>query len=242
MKPTVLITGASRGIGAATAIEFAKNGYNLVLTCKNNIDKIETVAKETREYGVKCHTFAGDISLCDTITKLKSYLDEHNLCIDILVNNAGISYIGLLQDMTLEEWNNIINTNLTSMFLTCKMVIPEMIKKHQGKIINVSSMWGNAGASCEVAYSASKGGVNTFTKALAKELAPSNISVNAIAFGVIDTEMNQFLSDDDRKSLAEEIPFGRFASASEAGEMIYNIANAPSYMTGQIITMDGGML
>ncbi len=242
MKQTILITGASRGIGAAAALEFAKNGHNLILTCKKNRDKLELVKQTILKYGVTCHTFVGDTSVPDTVSTLGAYINEQGLSVDILVNNAGISHIGLLQDMSYEDWQQVINTNLTSMFLVSKLVIPDMLRKKRGKIINISSIWGNVGASCEVAYSASKGGVNTFTKALAKELAPSNISVNAIAFGIIDTEMNKFLSEDDRTLLAEDIPFGRFAFASEAGEMIYNIANAPSYMTGQIITMDGGML
>ncbi len=242
MRPTVLITGASRGIGAATAMEFAKHGYDLVLVCKNNIEKLETIIKSATLFGVKCYMFAGDISKENIISELDHFLSSNDINIDILVNNAGISHIGLLQDMSIDEWNNVINTNLTSMFLTSKMVIPSMVKKQRGRIINISSIWGNVGASCEVAYSASKGGVNSFTKALSKELAPSNISVNAIAFGVIDTEMNQFLSEEDRQTLSDEIPFGRFATPKESAELIFNIATAPSYMTGQVITMDGGML
>ena len=242
MKPTVLITGASRGIGAAAAMEFAKHGYDLVLVCKTNIDKLETIADSAKIFGAKCYKFAGDIGNAEVVKDLEALISSNNLHIDILVNNAGISHIGLLQDMSIDEWNNVMNTNLTSMFLLSKMVIPSMVKYQNGRIINISSMWGNVGASCEVAYSASKGGVNTFTKALAKELAPSGISVNAIAFGVIDTEMNQFLSEEERNALTDEIPFGRFANPLEAARMIYNIATAPSYMTGQVITMDGGML
>jgi len=243
MNKTVLITGASRGIGAAAAKAFAKEGYNLILICKNNIDKLNETAKETRIYNTTVHTIQCDVSNPTDIENiLKPYLISNNLMPDILVNNAGISHIGLLQDLSYEEWDNILDTNLKSMFMLSKLVIPSMVNKKYGRIINISSMWGNIGASCEVAYSASKGGVNTFTKALAKELAPSDISVNAIAFGVIDTEMNQFLSKEDREALAEEIPAGRFATATEAADMIVNIANAPIYMTGQIITMDGGMI
>lgn len=239
---TVLITGASRGIGAAAAIEFAKEGYNLILICKNNIEKLKALSLDIASNNpeVVCQCIQCDISSPDDINKtlLPAIQNTH---IDILVNNAGISHIGLLQDMTYEEWREVIDTNLTSMYLLSKLVIPSMVRNNEGRIINISSMWGNVGASCEVAYSASKGGVNSFTKALAKELAPSNISVNAIAFGVVDTEMNQFLSEDDRNALMEEIPAGRFATCKEAAKMIVNIANAPSYMTGQIITMDGGL-
>ncbi len=239
---TVLITGASRGIGAAAAIEFAKEGYNLILICKNNIEKLKALSLDIASNNpeVVCQCIQCDISSPDDINKtlLPAIQNTH---IDILVNNAGISHIGLLQDMTYDEWREVIDTNLTSMYLLSKLVIPSMVRNNEGRIINISSMWGNVGASCEVAYSASKGGVNSFTKALAKELAPSNISVNAIAFGVVDTEMNQFSSEEDRNALMEEIPAGRFATCKEAAKMIVNIANAPSYMTGQIITMDGGL-
>ena len=163
-----------------------------------------------------------------------------DLKIDILVNNAGISHIGLLQDMTYEEWQNIINVNLGSVFTMCKNVIPFMLKAGHGKIINISSVWGNVGASCEVAYSASKGGINSFTRALAKELAPSNIQVNAIAFGAIDTDMNHFLDEEERTSLIDEIPAGRLASPEEAAQFITSISDSGTYLTGQIISMDGG--
>lgn len=242
-KTTVLITGASRGIGAATAIAFAKSGYDLVLTCKNNIEKLNEIAAQTERYGAKTYTFQGDLCQPETVeVQLKEFLNENKINIGILVNNAGISHIGLLQDMRYAEWRRVIDTNLTSMFLLSKLVIPDMVSNQKGAIINVSSMWGNAGASCEVAYSASKGGVNSFTKALAKELAPSKITVNAIAFGVIDTEMNSFLSAEEVESLVNDIPAGRMGTVKEAAELILQTADAPSYMTGQIITMDGGYL
>lgn len=242
-RHTVLITGASRGIGAAAALQFAENGYDLVLICKNNIEKLQEIATQAKAFGINCFVFNGDVGNAKTIENdLKNFLNEHQLSIDILINNAGISYVGLLQDMSYEEWQEVINVNLNSMFLLSKLVIPGMIKSGRGSILNVSSIWGNAGASCEVAYSASKGGVNSFTKALAKELAPSGISVNAIAFGVIDTDMNSFLSEEEMSSLKENIPYGRLGTVKEAAEMIYNTINAPSYMTGQIITMDGGFI
>jgi 3-oxoacyl-[acyl-carrier protein] reductase len=160
---------------------------------------------------------------------------------DILINNAGISYVGLLQDMSPEEWRSVIDTNLTSAFNCSKCAIPYMLKKHSGRIVNISSMWGNVGASCEVAYSASKGGINTFTKALAKELAPSGIAVNAIAFGMVDTRMNAFLDEEEKASLIEEIPAGRILSPQESADIIYSVSMMNSYVTGQIITADGGM-
>ena len=146
----------------------------------------------------------------------------------------------ILDAMSIDSWNNVIQTNLTSVFSCCKCAMPSMIHKKQGCIINISSVWGNVGASCEVAYSASKGGVNSFTKALAKELAPSNIQVNAIAFGAIDTDMNKFLNEEERLSLISEIPAGRLASADEAAQLISAVTDCGTYLTGQIISMDGG--
>ena len=151
--------------------------------------------------------------------------------IDILINNAGISHIGLLQDMSIEEWNQVLNTNLTSAFSCSKYAIPDMITRKQGKIINISSIWGCSGASCEVAYSASKGGLNLFTQALAKELAPSNIQVNAIACGVIDTRMNACFDAEERSELENEIPAGRFAAPSEVADFVQQLIDAPSYQT-----------
>ena len=183
-----------------------------------------------------CSIFQCDASDYNKVEEMFKMLPA----LDVVVNNAGISYYGLLQDMTPADWKKVMDTNLTSMFYTSKLCIPGMLSKGEGRIINISSIWGNDGGSFEVAYSASKGGVNTFTKALAKELAPSNISVNAIAFGVIDTEMNGHLDAEEKQALTDEIPAGRFGTTAEAADMIWQIANAPSYLTGQIITMSGG--
>ena len=162
--------------------------------------------------------------------------------VDILINNAGISHIGLLSDMDIAAWNRILGTNLTSVFFTCKLAIPYMLQRKSGKIINISSVWGSVGASCEVAYSASKGGVNAFTRALAKELAPSNIQVNAIACGMIDTRMNDCFSEEERLALAEEIPSGRFGTPEEVAALALQLCTANDYLTGQIITLDGGWI
>ncbi len=151
--------------------------------------------------------------------------------------------MGLLTDMKDEDWRRVLGTNLDSLFYTCRAAVPGMVKRHEGRIINISSVWGNVGASCEVAYSASKGGVNSFTKALAKELAPSGISVNAIACGVIDTDMNRNeLSEQELSELEEEIPVGRMGSPEEVAELVLHICDAPLYFTGQVITMDGGWI
>ena len=160
----------------------------------------------------------------------------------MLVNNAGVSYIGLFQDMKPEDWDRIVRTNLTSVFNCCRLAIPMMLTKKRGKIINISSVWGVCGASCEAAYSATKGGVNALTKALAKELAPSNIQVNAIACGAIDTEMNHFLHREDLIALLDEIPAGRLGQAAEVADLAYHLGYKESYLTGQIIGLDGGWM
>ncbi|MCI8299339.1 MAG: 3-oxoacyl-ACP reductase FabG [Lachnospiraceae bacterium] len=235
------ITGASRGIGRAIATAFAGAGFALAINCQNSSQALEQLAADlTKTYHVPCITLVGDIGR-ENFVKNAFYIIEEKLGpVSVLINNAGISQIGLLTDLSLEDWNRVIQTNLTSVFCCCKYAVPSMVRRQAGKILNISSVWGSVGASCEVAYSASKGGVNAFTRALAKELAPSNISVNAIACGVIDTQMNQCFSREEQTSLAQEIPAGRFGAPEEAAELALSLASAPSYLTGQIITLDGG--
>ena len=181
-RKKALITGASRGIGRSVASALASSGFDLYLTCRNNRELLDSLAEELRRsYGIQCYCYA--FSICDEDKVSEMFRDIPYL--DVLVNNAGISYTGLLTEMSFAQWKEVIDTNLSSCFLTCKYAVPEMIRRKKGRIINISSVWGNVGASMEVAYSASKGGVNAFTKALAKELAPSNIQVNAIACGLI---------------------------------------------------------
>ena len=244
MRKTVLVTGASRGIGRASVLEIARRGYNVIGVCLKNEGMLIEVMKEAEEFGVESYAIpgvnVGDYSMCKL--EIYDYLVNENINIDYIVNNAGISYVGLLQDMEIEQWNNVINTNLTSVFNISKLFVPMMLKKGGGRILNVSSVWGSVGASCEVAYSAAKGGINSFTKALAKELAPSNIQVNAVAFGAIETDMNSFLSHEEKKSIEEEIPIGRLGSVEEAAKMVGDILESPLYLTGQIVTMDGGWI
>lgn len=236
-RKTALITGASRGIGLATAECFGAAGYNLILTCKNSVETLhKTASRLQAENQIQCLAFQADMGREEDVLQLFESIDS----LDVLVNNAGIAHIGLLTDMTAGEWHKVMAVNLDSCFYTCRAAIPLMLKNHRGKIINVSSVWGTQGASMEVAYSASKGGVNAFTKALAKELAPSGIQVNAIACGVIDTAMNDCLTPEDKASLTAEIPADRLGLPEEAAELILQTAQAPEYMTGQIITIDGG--
>lgn len=242
MKPkTVFITGASRGIGRAIAEKFAQAGYSLALNCRVSRQELDSLACRLHNtFHVPCLPLIGDVSDESFVKQAFQTIQQEFGKADVLINNAGISHIGLLTDMSLEEWNRVIQVNLTSLFCCCKYAIPAMVQDQSGSILNISSVWGAVGASCEVAYSASKGGMNSFTKALAKELAPSGISVNAIACGVIDTSMNQCFSKEEQRQLADEIPAGRFGSPEEAAELALSIVSAPSYLTGQVITLDGG--
>lgn len=242
MNKTVVVTGASRGIGRAVSIYYAQNGFNVCICCRKNSEMLEKVRQEILNYGVECIAYTGDIGnfqKCETFFKL---IAQSYSKIDILVNNAGISHIGLLQDMSPDEWHNIVEANLTSVFNCCKLAIPIMLSRHAGKIVNISSVWGCVGASTEVAYSATKGGINSFTKALAKELAPSNIQVNAIACGIINTDMNSFLNDDELQSVLDEVPAGRIGKPEDVAKLAFDITNTSDYLTGQVIKLDGGWI
>ena len=241
-KKHVLITGASRGIGAACAFTFAAHGYHVFLNCNKSIDALQKVADSITQQGGACTLVPGDVGDPDTVRAIFEKISTVAPGLDVLINNAGISYVGLLTDMSDEEWTRILNTNLSSSFYCSRAAIPYMVRQKKGKIINISSMWGRVGASCEAAYSATKAGMNGLTMALAKELAPSNIQVNAIACGVIDTEMNAVFSDEERQELAEEIPAGRFGTAAEVGQLAFDLSENHSYLTGQIIGLDGGFI
>lgn len=240
MNKTVLISGSGRGIGRAIATRFAKEGYKIAINANKSKDELEETKDYLRSLGVPVLAKQGDVGnyeFCkDFVDEIKNTLGS----VDILVNNAGISHVGLLSDMKPNEWNEVINTNLTSLYNLSSLVIPDMVRNNAGKIINISSVWGNVGASMEVAYSASKGGMNSFTKALAKELAPSNIQVNAIACGAIDTEMNSFLDSNELAALIDEIPASRLGKPEEVAELAYSLATGNDYLTGQIISLDGG--
>ena len=242
MKKTIVITGASRGIGKAIAIELAGKDTNIVINCVNNVDKLNEVKSIIEKKGSVCETFIGDMGNYSDVQKMFDMCLQRFGQVDVLINNAGISVVGLFQDMGENEWHRICNTNIDSVFNCCHFAVKDMMKRHCGKIINISSVWGLYGASCEVAYSATKGAVNSFTKALAKELAPSNIQVNAIACGVIDTVMNDLLDAEEKAALAEEIPAGRFGTPEEVALLAWQLANAPAYLTGQILGMDGGYI
>lgn len=238
----VLITGSSRGIGRACALAFAQAGYHVFINCRSSLDRLDETEAEILSLGGTCTKLPGDVGDADSVRSMFRTISAQCKGLDVLVNNAGIAYFGLLTDMTDEDWNAILRTNLSSAFYCCREAVPYMVSRKQGRIINISSMWGTAGASCEAAYSAAKSGLNGLTKALAKELAPSNVQVNAVACGAIDTEMNARLDAEERQALEEEIPAGRFGTVQEAARLVLALAEGPSYLTGQIIGMDGGMI
>lgn len=237
----VLITGASRGIGRACALLFARMGWHIFLNCRRSFLELQEVEKKIQsETPGSCTILPGDVGNPEDVRQIFDAIYQICPCLDVLINNAGIAHIGLLTDMTDQQWQDIINTNLSSVFYCCRSAVPPMITRKQGRIINISSMWGTSGASCEAAYSASKSGVHGLTRALAKELAPSNIQVNAIACGAIDTEMNHFLDDEELIGLIEEIPAGRLGRAEEVADLAYHLGYKENYLTGQVIGLDGG--
>lgn len=241
---TALVTGASRGIGTACAIALAKMGYNIVLNYNKSEEKAHSLAKIiTDNYKVDVLTFKADvIDKSQVDTMVKKTLEEFT-SIDALVNNAGISQQKLFTDTTAEDWNNIITTNLTSIYNVTHAVLPSMIRNHSGSIVNISSMWGETGASCEVAYSASKAGVIGLTKALAKEVAPSNIRVNCVSPGVIMTDMMSSFSDEDIELIKEDIPLGVLGTAKNVADAVaFLVSDKAQFITGQVLSVNGGMV
>ncbi|QBD84457.1 SDR family oxidoreductase [Clostridium tetani] len=238
-----LITGASRGIGRGIAIELAKIGACVIVNYRKDLKGAEETKKTIEERGGYCRIIKCDVSSYeDTKLMIEKIIRDFGK-IDILINNAGISKVVLFIDMEEEDWDNIINTNLKGVFNCSRNVLPYMIGEKNGVIINISSMWGSVGASCEVIYSASKGGVDSFTKALAKEVGPSNIRVNAISPGVINTSMNEWMSCEEKDSLKDEIPLCRFGECEDIGKaVVFLCSDNAKYITGQILTIDGGMI
>ena len=236
----VLITGASRGIGAATALAFAEAGYSVVI----NYNKSEERAKALRDkiesvYKTSCILAQADVSDPDSVREMFSQIGE----VDVLVNNAGCSTQRLFTDITDEEWNRTISTDLGGVFYCSRAALPAMIRKKSGVIINISSMWGEGGASCEVHYSAAKAGVIGRTKALAKEVAPSDIRVNCIAPGVIMTDMMQSFDSETLSALTEETPLGRLGTPEDiASAAVFLASDKASFITGQVLGVNGGFV
>lgn len=235
---SVLITGGSRGIGAAVARAFAAEGYRVAVGYLHSRDRAEALAAEIGGIAVRADV-GEEKQVGEMVDKV---LDE--FCqLDILVCSAGIAWQGLLTDMTMEDWRRVMAADLDSVFLCCRAVLPHFIRRKQGKILTVSSMWGQVGASCEVAYSAAKAGVIGFTKALAKEVAPSGITVNCVAPGAIDTEMNAHLGPEALGMLAEETPLGRLGRPEEvARALLFLASEGGDFLTGQILSPNGGLV
>lgn len=238
-----VVTGASRGIGRAIALELSLCGASVII----NYSKDQKGAYETLRL-IKKQGGYGILKKCDLSDKnnIKLFVKEiENMFgkIDILVNNAGISIVGIFEDSKDEDIEKIINTNLKAAVYLSREVLKVMTPQKKGSIVNISSMWGQVGASCEVLYSMTKGAIDSFTKALAKEMAPSNIRVNAVSPGVIDTTMNSFLGENERKDLEEEIPIGRFGKPEEIAKTVsFLCSNDASYITGQILRVDGALI
>lgn len=242
-REVVLISGSSRGIGYAIAELFARNNYCVVLNCKNNVSLMEEHVKNLRQFNPNVMGIQADISNYDEVNSMFEEIIALYNKIDIVINNAGISYCGLFTDMSIEDMQNTVNTNLLSVLYCSQLAAKDMLKRKYGSIINIGSIWGITGASCETVYSATKGAIHTFTKALAKELAPSGIRVNAIACGVIDTDMNGNLTSHEKEDLADSIPMLRFGKATEVANIVLFLAKKESsYINGEIIKADGGFI
>lgn len=241
MSKTALITGASGGIGTALCENFAKAGYNIVMQCCKNKNEAESLCEKIKaEYAVNVQCLCADFSVEDEIKALASFVNENGGA-DVLVNNAGIAHIGLFQFVSDEKAKEIFAVNTESAMLLTKEILPSMIRNQSGRIINISSMWGISGASCEVHYSASKAAIIGFTKALAKEVAPSGITVNCIAPGMIDTKMNAHLSEEEIKQIIDETPVGRIGTGDDVAALAVFLADEKaSFITGQVINVDGG--
>ncbi len=241
MNKTILITGSAKGIGRAAALAFAKKGWCVALNTKSSVEQLEKTLCEVHKYSPSSKAYIADVSDYDEAEKMFAAVKNDMGSPEVLINNAGVSYIGLFNTMQPQQWRSLMQNNVDSMFNCTHLALQDMIKNHSGKIINISSMWGISGASCEAVYSASKGAVNSFTKALARELGPSGIYVNAIACGAVETEMNSFMTKEEHAAFADEIPLGRFADPAEVASLALYLAEENTYITGQIISLDGGI-
>ncbi len=242
MSKSVLITGGSKGIGAATAIYFAKQGYKVAITYNSSSFLAKTLEQNMTSHGYEFIAIPCDVNNSVQVeSAVKQALYSFG-SLDVLVNNAGIAQQKLITDVSDEEWQQLLNTNLSGAFYACRAATKIMVKQKSGSIVNVSSIWGITGASMEVAYSATKAGIIGLTKALAKELGPSNIRVNCVAPGVIDTEMNNNLDIQSLASLADDTPLGRIGTTEEIAKAIYYLAEDADFITGQVLSPNGGIV
>ena len=239
MKKTAIVTGGSRGIGAAIVKMLAEEGYNVVLNYNKSEEIAQKLKEEFTKNGYCVEIFKADVSKREEAKALVEFTLKKFSSIEVLVNNAGISQTKLFTDITDEDWNSMIGTNLNSVFYTTQEVVKNMIHNKRGCIINISSIWGLVGSSCEVHYSVAKAGVDAMTKALAKELGPSNIRVNSIAPGIIDTDMNKYLTDKEIVEIEDEIPLCRIGKVDDIAKCAKWLIQ-DSYTTGQVISINGG--
>lgn len=243
MKKVALITGSSRGIGRAEAITLARDGYAVCVNCVEREDKAQELVDMLRSNGCETMWYKADVSDAAAVKQMVAAIEEKLGAVTLLVNNAGIAKQCLFQDMTEDYWRHIFDVNLNGAFNTIQAVLPHMLHEHSGCIINTSSIWGQHGASCEVAYSATKHAIIGLTRSLAQELAPTNIRVNCVAPGVIDTDMVQVLGTETLAALAEDTPVGRLGRPEDIAAVVSFLASdAASFITGQVITSDGGFM
>lgn len=243
MKKVALITGSSRGIGRAEAITLARDGYAVCVNCVEREDKAQELVDMLRSNGCETMWYKADVSDSTAVKQMVAAIEEKLGAVTLLVNNAGIAKQCLFQDMTEDYWRHIFDVNLNGAFNTIQAVLPHMLHEHSGCIINTSSIWGQHGASCEVAYSATKHAIIGLTRSLAQELAPTNIRVNCVAPGVIDTDMVQVLGTETLAALAEDTPVGRLGRPEDIAAVVSFLASdAASFITGQVITSDGGFM
>lgn len=243
MKKTVLITGSARGIGRAIAQLFAENGYNVVINYLHAQDAAQALASTLISQDCNAIAVQADVSKFDQVQAMVEQSIECFGKIDVLINNAGFAQQKLFTDITETEWDQMMNVHIKGVFHCCQSVLPAMISRKQGKIINIASIWGITGASCEVHYSTAKAAVIGFTKALAKELGPSNIQVNCVAPGIIETDMNAALQESERLILQEETPLMRFGTPAEvASAVLYLASEGANFLTGQVISPNGGLV
>ena len=240
---TVLITGASRGIGAQCALAFAKAGCDVALNYCRSEEKALALIKEIQALGVRACAVQADVADSMQVKQMFDAVRAEWGTVDVLVNNAGVAHVGLLTDMTDDEWRRVIDTDLSGTFYCCREALPDMIRAHSGVIVNIASMWGEVGASCEAAYSAAKAGVIGLTKALAKEVGPSGVRVNAVSPGVVMTDMMAGFSDEDVAALKEETPLIQLGMPEDIADAVIFLASEKArFITGQVLSVNGGMV